>query len=287
MADHGPQPSPRTCLLCTVPRCGSWLLADLLEQTEVVGRPEEYFRPDYRAAWSKELGVPEKSPYRIYIKAALQQTATPNRVFSAKVHWYQLEWMCARLRSLTRSIPGASDAELIAQWLPDPHYVHLQREDTARQAISYYRAAYSDNWFDLVEDDAVAAEPRLIRPIPLPPEPDWGHVRYLEDVVISHSLRWTEYFARSGIEPLRLRYEDLVDSPADTIQHVLDFIGVSLPPGAELPPPRLKKQADAETERLLEQYLPLRTNVQPRQLDLKDSRKATDPRPLHPVAPMS
>jgi LPS sulfotransferase NodH len=249
-----------------VPRSGSWLLADLLEQTEVAGRPEEYFRPDYRAAWSRELGVPARTPYRTYIKAALEKTSTPNGVFSAKLHWYQLEWVCARLRTLTRSKPGASDAELIAQWLPEPHYVHLQREDTARQAISYYRAAYSDNWFDLVEDDVVAAEPRLIRPIPMPPEPDWEHVRFLEDVVITHGLRWTEYFARSGIVPLPIRYEDLVDSPTDTILRVLDFIGITPPPDMELPVPRLKKQADAETERLLEQYLPLREEIQPRQL---------------------
>src|SRR5690242_15386358 len=36
-----------SCIICTTPRSGSWLLADQLLQTGIAGRPEEYFRLDW------------------------------------------------------------------------------------------------------------------------------------------------------------------------------------------------------------------------------------------------
>jgi len=267
----------KSYLVCCVPRSGSWLLADLLEQTDAAGRPEEYFRPDYRAQWSQEWGIPAGAPYSRYVAAALANTTTDNGVFGVKTHWYQLEWFTSQLRALPGADRDATDAALIEQWLPHPHYVHLYRDDTARQAISYYRAAFSDRWFHLVEEDLGTAEGRLISPVPMPEEPDWGYIRFLEEQVISHERRWSEFFARSGIVPLEIRYEDMVLAYEQTVRRVLDFIGVQLPPGTSLPPPRLKKQADEESERLVEEYRARRDDVEPRPLNLSDQRARAVP----------
>jgi LPS sulfotransferase NodH len=268
----------RSYLLCTVPRSGSWLLADLLEQTDLAGRPEEYFRSDHRVQWSKEWGIPVKGPYSRYVEAALANTVTGNGVFGAKTHWYQFEWFTGELRALPGADPAATDEALIEQWLPRPHYVHLHREDTVRQAISYYLATYSDMWFRLAEEDEGGGAPRFIRPLPMPEEPDWGHVRFLENAVIAHERRWAEFFARSGVVPLEVRYEDLVAARDKSVRRVLDFIGVALPPDAVLPPPRLKKQATDVTERLAEEYRARRDHVEPRQLNLRDKRVDVIPR---------
>jgi trehalose 2-sulfotransferase len=270
----------KSYLLCTVPRSGSWLLADLLEQSDVAGRPEEYFRPDHRVQWSAEWGIPVKGPYGRYVGAALANTTTSNGVFGVKTHWYQLEWFTGELRALPGADPGATEKALIERWLPHPHYVHLHRDDTVRQAISYYRAAYSDRWFHLTEEDLGTSEGRFIRPVPMPDKPDWGHVRFLEEAVIAHEERWSEFFARSGIAPLEIRYEDMVLAYEETLLRVLDFIGVQLPPGTPLPAPRLKKQADQETERLAEEYLTHRDSVAPRPLNLTGKRAAVLPRRL-------
>jgi trehalose 2-sulfotransferase len=269
-------------LLCTVPRSGSWLLADLLEQTDLAGRPEEYFRPDHRRQWSKEWGIPVDGLYGRYVRAALNNTTTDNGVFGAKTHWYQFEWFTSELRGLPGANPAATDETLIERWLPRPHYVHLYREDTVRQAISYYRATYSDRWFHLVDEDQEdGSGGRFIRPVPAPQTPDWGHVRYLEEAIITHEQLWDKFFTRSGIVPLEVRYEDLAVSHEKTLQRVLDFIGVPLPPGTELPAPRLKKQADEETERLTQEYLAHRDHVEPRPFNLKDRRATILPQPLH------
>ena len=267
----------KSYLLCCVPRSGSWLLADLLEQTDAAGCPEEYFRPDYRKQWSQEWDIPAEGPYSRYVTAALANTATANGMFGVKTHWYQLEWFVSQLRALPAPGRDASDAALIEQWLPHPRYVHLHRDDTIRQAISYYRAAYSDRWFDLIEEDG----DRLITPLPMPEKPDWAHIRYLEESVISHEQRWHEFFAQSGIVPLDIRYEDMVLAYKQTLQRVLDFIGVQLPAGTPLPSPRLKKQADEETDRLVQKYLAHRDSVEPRPLNLGDQRARVAPRPLH------
>jgi LPS sulfotransferase NodH len=114
----------------------------------------------------------------------------------------------------------------------------------------------------------------------MPEEPDWGHVRFLENAVIAHEQLWADFFARSGVVPLEVRYEDLVASYEKTIRRVLDFLDVELPPDADLPPPRLKKQADEATERLAEEYRAQRDNVEPRQLNLRDKRVGIVPRPV-------
>jgi LPS sulfotransferase NodH len=256
------------------------LLADLVQQTRLVGRVEEYFRPDHIGRWCRAWGVATDAPYGRYIHAALGETATPNGVFGVKLHWYQLEWFLGKLRTLPRSNPGASDAELISQWLPGPRYVHLHREDTVRQAISYYRATYSDRWFER-HDDAANGFTRMHRPLVAPETPDWGHVRYLEDSLIKHEHHWYDFFVAAGVQPLELSYEALVGSHQDTIRGVLDFVGVPAV-ARQLPLIRLKKLADEQTERFVEAYLAVRDTVEPRPLDVEGARAQVRPRPIGP-----
>jgi len=160
-----------SCILCSVPRSGSWLLADYLDQTNRVGRLKEYFRPDH-LLWYTAWKVPRTAPYGRYVYAAVLRTSTPNGVFGVKLHWYQLEWLADRLRSLPTVDASLSDFELLETFLPSPRYVHLHRNDTVRQAISWYRATYSDLWFERLD----APQRSLYRPLQEPAVPNWSHV---------------------------------------------------------------------------------------------------------------
>ena len=267
----------KSYVLCTVPRSGSWLLADLLEQTDLAGRPEEYFRPDYRKQWSAEWDIPEEGPYGRYVRAALANTVTDNGVFGVKMHWYQFAWFIDELRAIPGAVADTADKDLVERWLPRPHYVHLHRDDTVRQAVSYYRAGYSDRWFHLADEDSGLSEARFIRPLPMPEEPDWGHIRALENLVIAHEQCWSDFFTRSGIVPLEIRYEDMALSCDQTLRRVLDFIDVPLAPHTPLPSPRLKKQAYESTERMVKEYLVHRDTVTPRTLNLASMRAGVAP----------
>jgi LPS sulfotransferase NodH len=275
----------KSYLLCTVPRSGSWLLADLLEQTEVAGQPEEYFRPDHRNFWCDEWGIARKSPFDHFVSAALANAASGNGVFGAKLHWYQLEWFTSQLRALPETDQNVTDEALVRHWFTAPHFVYLYREDKVRQAISYYKASYTDVWFELADEDPGTIEERYRRPVPMPEKPDWGYVRHLENGLIHQERLWSEFFARFGAVALEVRYEDMVLAHEETLKRVLDFIGVELPPGTPLPASRLKKQADEVTERLVQEYLAHRDSVEPRNIQVDDVRDRVLPQfPPGPAA---
>jgi LPS sulfotransferase NodH len=263
-------------VLCTLPRSGSWLLADLVEQSGLAGEPDEYFRPDRFEKWKART---DDEPYGRFIFQTVANTASPNGVFGVKFHWYQLEWFIGQLRTLELSEPDASPADLISQWVPGPRYVHLSRQDRVRQAISWYRATYSDLWFERFEEKP-GARPRLYRPLPAPPVPDWGHVRFLEQALIEDDSRWQEFFETQGIDALDVGYERLVEAPQETIEQILRHVGV---PTADTVPPirmRLKKLADDETERLADAYLKVRDQVEPKPLDIRADRAKIEARPI-------
>jgi LPS sulfotransferase NodH len=116
-----------------VPRSGSWLLAEALNNTGLAGQPEEYFRPDHTELWARRWDLPIDGPYDRYIGAALDYSATDNGMFSVKMHWYQFSWFLAQLRVLAGTAPEPREAHLVAEVLPDPRYVYLVRCDKARQ----------------------------------------------------------------------------------------------------------------------------------------------------------
>ncbi len=249
---------PHTCcFVATMPRSGSWLLSDVLWSTGLVGQPHEYFRPDFTGLWASEWDLPQNPDYRSYVDTALSRTQAPNGVFSAKVHWYQFAWL--RQQVLAHDGPHVDVDVRLGEWFPDLRHVFLHRRDTARQAISYYRAAKSQIWF--------ASD----RPPPASTEnlgdADLQQIRWFEDVITDHRDRWQRYFASNGITPLEVVYEDLVADMAGTVRQVLSFLGV---PSAScpVPSPRLKAQADDITEQLLASYRAVRDHLVPAPSDL-------------------
>lgn len=245
------------CLLATTPRSGSWLLSEALHNTERCGQPEEYFRPDAIANWSRAWGLEPGAPFGAYVAAAIDYSTSDNGVFSAKLHWYQLPWLLERLRDLPDADGSASDAAVIAGHFPAPRWVHLRRLDRARQAISYCRAARTQVWFVLGDEVHRSADGVALG------EPDYQQIRWFEEILDEHDARWLDFFARSGIEPLAVVYEEFADRYDETVRAVLDYVGVDLPDDVEIEPPGLQKQADAWSERALDGYLEVRDSLDP------------------------
>ena len=80
----------KSVLIATLPRSGSWLLAEALEGTRRCGHPREYFRPDYRPDYSRAWGLSPRAPFIEFFCAVLAKGTTPNGTFSAKLHWGQV-----------------------------------------------------------------------------------------------------------------------------------------------------------------------------------------------------
>ena len=225
-----------SALVCTLPRSGSWLLAEYLHNSDRAGTPEEYFRPDYYEWYLSRWGAAPGMPITAYLRLCWARTTTSNRVFSAKLHWYQMEWLLARLGAAPNT--GMAPHELIDSAFPGVRYVHLVREDTALQALSWYRAIQTDSWFRFHGAQQPRDEQR----------PDMQEVRWLEDIVVEHAKQWRAYFQAAGVSPLTISFDDLVQRPDPTVRRVLSYVDAGYPSDRPLPPGRLVRQSDDWTD---------------------------------------
>lgn len=255
MAEPKPPAARLSCVVAATPRTGTWLLSAALHATELVGVPEEYFQASIMPSFLDDWDLDPDTPIRRYIRQAIARSVTDNGVFSTKMHWAQLDWLLGMLRAADPATAAVADHELLATWLPHPRYVHMWRRDTARQAISYYRATQTRQWFVVEGDDDKAPE--------LPHEPDLVQIRWCEDMLVAQEASWQRYFAEGGIEPFDICYEDFVGDYERTVRAVLDYLPVELPSDFEVPPPGVKQQSDDTTEAILAAYLPARDSLPP------------------------
>ena len=66
---------------------------------------------------------------------------------------------------------------------------------------------------------------------------------------------WELYFAHHSISPLRIVYEDFVDSVEPTVVRVMDHVGIERPAGFQLKPPTIERQADELSEQWVRRFL--------------------------------
>ena len=188
--------------ICTTIRSGSTWLAELLASTGQLGRPAEYFStkfqkrvrsPDYPAA------VRDQATY------ALEHGSTPNGVYGFKVYPMQLDGMAGRLRWTA--------------WFPDLRFVHMQRRDLLGQAISRARVNQTLQW-------------RSTLPASAAPRYDGAAILGALRETAAQDARWRLFFARNGLDPLRLVYEDALLAPDATVDAVARLVGVVGPVAA-------------------------------------------------------
>jgi LPS sulfotransferase NodH len=236
-------------LIATLPRSGSWLLAEGLERSGVCGHPREYFRADYQPRYTRAWGLFAGISPLEYVNAVLQAGTTSNGVFAAKFHWGQLSHLVGQLAGRENADPS-SEIERINAAFPNPRWVYLFRQDKSRQAVSLRRAVKSDVWWRL--DDSVE------RNVPYD-EGDLAETRKLESALTEHEASWQAFFQSSAIEPLVIDYEDLTRQYERTLRWLLGALGLPVP--RAVPAPRLRKQSGVDTERWLSAYLTYRDRL--------------------------
>jgi LPS sulfotransferase NodH len=228
-----------------LPRSGSWLLARGLQQTGLAGRPEEYFWDELRPFYTRRWGLPSHVSQPRFINTMLRFGTSSNGVFGAKVHWFQMRQLLARLKAMPQSW-GHTARQLIEGHLPSPKYLHLIREDKVRQAISYQVALATGEWW---AGRTPGSMPRAEEVV------DYDAVERLEALLIDHEQKWSRYFAHHGISPLVVTYEELCVNYGAVIRKILRHLELDLPRGFRAGPPPLTKQANGRTEDIVHDYL--------------------------------
>jgi LPS sulfotransferase NodH len=228
--DHGFDGETATAVtyaVCALPRSGSSLLCELLFSTGLAGAPAEYFDSEMRKQLSRRW---ETKSLDDYLRVLLAKKTGPNGVFGFKAHFFQLDEV----------FPGAS----LEAAFPGVRYVYITRSDMLRQAISWVRALQTQKW---ASDHEVPVRHLEVF--------SREQIDNLIAGVIERERRWEMFFADSGIEPLRVIYEDLVAAPEDTVLAVLGHIGLEQSGSIPVATPTLRRQADELTEEWVGRYL--------------------------------
>ncbi len=214
--------------ICALPRTGSWLLAHLLWRSGAVGYPGEWFwREDMernRAAWGTRT-------WSEYLERVLEAGTSATGVFAAKVMWGYMHELLFELRRLRREY-DADDLAVLRSFFPNPRFVWLRRADFVAQAVSWAKAAQTEQW---AAHQPATGQARF----------DFEQIDGLYHLARVHDGAWRRWFDAQGIDPYRVTYEQLAAAPERIGCEVLAALGITPQPGGRVDvPPELARQAD-------------------------------------------
>lgn len=236
-----PDPSgepKRGYLICATPRSGSYFLCDLLRSSGCLGRPHEYFEA---AAMRRHGALDYPGDLAAQIGIARSGGSTANGIFGAKIFPAQV---------------GGTAAAKIREGFGNPVMIFLVRHDLTGQAISLARAAQTRQFF-------AGHGPRTVPPF------DARLIRDYLERILRWNAAWEVYFARTGVAPLRLVYEDVVSAPQTAVDRIAQTFDLPTPARIDHSLLSMRVQRDATSDEWRARFI------------------AAQPRELFPVAPRS
>ena len=124
-----------------------------------------------------------------------------------------------------RGLQDARPCEVPAAVLPNlRRFVWMRRDDTTRQAVSLWKALQTQQWRKDSDEDVGGRGLRF----------SYAAVDHLKLRIDEHNAAWQGFFQGCGVEPLEVRYEDLVEDYEDTVLWLLEGIGIPVPEKASL-----------------------------------------------------
>lgn len=245
----------RSVLVCTMRRCGSTLLGEALLAAGL-GCPLEYFHPEWRPQFEARWDAGE---LRDYVAALYRHRTAGDGTLGVKLFWPDVlqtlqRWDPAggdRAERLARGAAGdrarvhGEVGELLRELFPNPSVVLLWRQDRLRQAVSDLVAHQSGCWRKVPGGTA---------------DPAWtpAYDRGAIDRRLSQFRRelqaWRDCLDHLRLPVVEVAYEELAGDYRGAVRRVLrGLLGEGW--DGEVPPPRLRRQADAASERLLLRHL--------------------------------
>lgn len=245
----------RSILVCSHPRSGSTLLGEVLHFTGELGCPLEYFHVGFRPGFQQRWGVAD---FEAYAAAVRRWRTAPNGVLSVKLFWPDVEQM-ARESGLPVPDEGLGSPETVAAHhyqaiagmlealFPHMSLVHLRRHDKVRQAVSGLKASQSDVWRWIPGVDERPARQAL--------QYDYERIERVMAYTDHCHRHWERLFLvieqRTGVQPYRLRYEDLDARYEAESAALLRYLGCDAP----VPAQRMQRQSSGASEALVLRFL--------------------------------
>jgi len=222
-------------IVASTMRTGSYLLCEGLEATGCAGHPREIFCPERREMYAGEWELPGGIAFDDYLRAAIEKGTTENGVFGTKIHRHHLAPLAKEAGF------DGEPAQVLRTLFPGAKYVHLRRRDRRAQAISWYRAKITNEWWRIhgVHDPSLTGKT---------PEFHAPEIRRMEYELERQQKAWDAFFEGGEVESMAMDYEVLAANYREEVGRVLAFIGEDAGIAQELPDPRLVSQNDATTD---------------------------------------
>jgi LPS sulfotransferase NodH len=185
--------------------------------------------------YAGEWELPEGIAFDDYLRAGIEKGTTANGVFGTKIHRHHLA-------PLARECGFAGDpSHVLRKLFPGAKYVHLRRRDRRAQAISWFRAKITNEWWRIpgVHDPTLTGQT---------PEFHAPEIRRLEFELERQQKAWDVFFDAREVESMAMDYETLAANYREEVARVLAFIGEEPGIARALPDPRLVSQNDDTTE---------------------------------------
>ena len=238
---------PTALIICATPRSGTTLRCDLLAETGATGRPNSFYRAESIGHFAARLGVADGPDFeRRYLLAIVAEGRGDTDLFSMRVMWPSLPEISEKLAALFPN--EATDAGRIAAAFGTTLYLSVTRRDKIAQAISRIKAEQSGLWHRAA-DGSVREQGGTYRA----PHYDRAAIDASIAETTAHEAEWHNWFAREGITPAELTYEDLSADPAAAIRRLLAALDRD-PSAADKVVPRTAKLADAISAEWAERY---------------------------------
>lgn len=250
--EHWEGPPHRSILICSHPRSGSTLLGEAIRFAGGLGCPLEYLHRGFRPTIAERWSAPDLGSF---VAALHRHRTEPNGVLSIKLFWQDVEEVAHECSPDRFPPPGTRHPEtmherdyrdllaLLGDILPNPEFVHLERQDRVRQAVSAMVAAQTGLWRSIPgvgRQTAVGVA-------------EYDYDRILDMIAFAdHSHdHWRGFFAANGVEPYRLTYEELADDFERVVTGLLAALG-----SAPVPPSRrMRRQSGPTTEAMVLRFL--------------------------------
>lgn len=214
-------------IICSNPRSGTTLLCDLLSRTGVAGAPNSFFREKSMLDWCDWWGVlraydPNDPAFTAEYFAAMRKNGRGDTsTFGMRLLGPDLDFARAWLARVTPNI--ADDRALFEANLGPLHFIHLKRTDKLAEAVSYVRAEQTGLWH--ANPDGSDLER-------IAPNGEEGYdraaIQHRLETLIAYEDAWDVWFSQTGIQPLRITYEDLAHDPIAVLRETLSYLGKSM-----------------------------------------------------------
>ncbi|MGA7673664.1 MAG: Stf0 family sulfotransferase [Rhizomicrobium sp.] len=243
----------RTIVICTQQRSGSTLLGEAIYFAGGLGCPLEYFhegfQPLFEARW-------KPADFQAYVSTLHSLRTDSTGVFSTKLFWRDAVRLMCQFAPAEFNMPHwTADTHIshtayrrafsiFSQFLPNPTFVFLTRRNTVRQAVSFSIAGETRLWREF---SGSSPKHKMQEPAY-----DFNRVLRILAVIQKGNAHWSNFFRANDLQHHEVVYEDLAENYENTMRSLFEAVGR---PEAAIMPARLRRQADARSEEILEQFL--------------------------------